>query len=94
MLKLNLFPFSPTISTLNFSFIKSLHAFASNISFNFVDKDGNDFVVLPYSEYGLNVDNCKTTLTITATQGRNDKNIDPAKDRTLRIDCIIMEPME
>lgn len=60
----------------------------------FVDKNGNDFVVLPYSEYGLNVDNCKTTLTITATQGRNDKNIDPAKDRTLRIDCIIMEPME
>lgn len=60
----------------------------------FVDKKGNDFVELPYSEYGLNVDNCRTTLTITAAKARNDKGIDPNKDRTLRIDCIIMEPIE
>lgn len=59
----------------------------------FVDANGNDFVELPYSEFGLNVDNCKTTLTVTAKAGRNAK-LDPSQDRTLRIDCIIMEPIE
>lgn len=54
----------------------------------FKDKAGNDFVTVPYCEYGLT--DPLTQLKIQMTHSRGSRGL----DHTLRIDRIIMEPVE
>lgn len=54
----------------------------------FVDTNGNDFVSIDNCEYGLQ--EAKTQLAIYSNKPLRDNGL----DRTLRIDCIILEPIE
>lgn len=54
----------------------------------FVDTNGNDFVTINHCEYGLQ--DSKTQLAIYSNYSSRADNL----DRTLRIDCIILEPIE
>ena len=61
------------------------------------DKDGNRVKVkFPYSEYGIDL--TKTTVTVRVASAVDRKDVDEDKkeiyNRTLRVDNVILEPVE